>query len=249
MISKQYKYYLKHIHLLSKNFTIENLNHFRDNIDLNFWSNACMYANPLFISHLICLEPCIVYSVDNEGNTGLMYAVEYSEQFGLEQIVDILIDAKSPVNHQNKQGITALMRASMYQSFSSSMDTINKLLKNGADVDIIDNKGMTALIHSAKNALSFSSIEAVKLLLKHSDKSILCKLDKTYWNYLPMKYKSEFKNPRDDIGICVECNQKMSNVYLLPCNHIITCSDCNIKRCICGEMINEHWCLGETSMV
>jgi len=248
-ISKQYKYFLNHIHLLSRNFTISNLNHLRNDIDTDFWWNACMYSSPLFVSHLIRLEPNIVNCIDSKGNTGLMYAVEYSTQFSLDKMVDILINAGSPINHRNKEGITALMIACMYQSFSSSINTINKLLENGANIDMQDNKGMTALMHSAKKSASFSSIEAVNLLLKYSNVNIYCEMGKTYWNYLPMKYKSKFKNPRDNIGVCVVCNQRMCNMYLSPCNHMITCNECKIKRCMCGEMISSSWCLGETSVI
>ena len=70
---------------------------------------------------------------------------------GHAEVVQILIDAKAPLNHVNNLGWTALMESIVLGNGGANHTaTLKALVDAGADVNIADRQGMTPLQHARR---------------------------------------------------------------------------------------------------
>lgn len=92
------------------------------------------------------------------GETALMMAARDDRL----EIVEMLSEAGSNINHQNLSGHTALMKA----AGDGKIEVIRMLIRFGANMDVQNKLGMTALMI----AICFNKLEVVRLLVQYNDK-------------------------------------------------------------------------------
>uniref|UniRef100_A0A6C0KFZ5 Uncharacterized protein n=1 Tax=viral metagenome TaxID=1070528 RepID=A0A6C0KFZ5_9ZZZZ len=175
---------------------------------------------------------------DKNGTTLLMYIAENTSQLLCTDILNLLIYLRANVNIKDNKEKTALMYVAEYNDYSSNIETLNILLNHDANVNDVDNKGMNALMYASKNIKTFSNETTVKMLLPLTDINHRCDNNKSYWDYLPNKFKDKFPKPNTSViynnhiyryDVCIYCMENLPSVLFTPCGHIVVCYNCDPK--------------------
>ena len=140
----------------------------RDNDGWTALAYASSFGNSSIVPVMNTLidNGAYINSQDNEGNTPLMYSLEYRSIGGDMTVFLLLLEKGADINLKTHHGTTLLMIASR----AGLTGLVNILIDKGADVNAKDDNGNTALIMAAAN----NKPDVLKALRKHGASRLGC---------------------------------------------------------------------------
>lgn len=179
--------------------------------------------NPDLLRRIVLTD---VNATTNSGWTALMIASISST----EKTVEFLLENKSDVNKQNKDGMTALMHASKRPNNES---TIKLLLEYKSNVNLCDEDGWTALMIASR---TLSNEKTITLLLEH--KSDVNKQTESGWTALMVSVSSTTIKALIQYGADVNM-QSHDGMYVIEHHHRTNRDDACRLLTECGAMFDK----------
>lgn len=122
------------------------------------WWKSIQTQDVSAVKKLVDLEPNYIFLTNENGFSGAGYA----SFLGYIDVLDVLIAAKSDLNHVDKKGLTPLM----YACYSGRVDVIHFLLNFKLDINKKNYYGTTALMYACASGKETRK-EMAELLLLH----------------------------------------------------------------------------------